>query len=474
MRRTLIIFFSLFAIVLAARLCHSGILWVEEAYPTAAALEMLRGKTLYRDIWFDKPPLFPLTYLLWLGKTGWPLRVAGAVFVLISSLCAWWAARRVWRNQEGLIAAALVAFFLTFGVPSAVMALTPDLLMLPLHLVALGFAINGSAARAGVAAGVAFWINPKALLVLAACPAFQWRRAHRLAIAFSAVVLTGALALIATGSAHDFWQQVWQWGRVYSRETPFESPFGEGFRRTLNWAGFHLTLVVGAAAFFVHDLFAGRRRYALWLALSFIGVCLGLRFFPRYYFHLLAPMVFIAARGLALMPRRHAVAVCLLLVVPFARYAPRYVTLASDLAAHRPHNWPDLALEQDSRDAATLVRNSALRSDTLLVWGYRPELFAFTGLPAATRYIDSQPLNGVLADRHLTSAHVSYPELAERNRETLYRGPLPVWIIDGLGPLNPALDVFGDHGLNRYAGLYERIGSTKACVIYRLRAELPQ
>jgi len=48
----------------ASRLCYLDIVWVEEGYPLAAAAEMLRGKMLYRDIWFDKPPLFPAFYLL--------------------------------------------------------------------------------------------------------------------------------------------------------------------------------------------------------------------------------------------------------------------------------------------------------------------------------------------------------------------------------------------------------------------------
>ena len=49
-----------FSDLLAARLCHTGIVWVEEAYPTAAAIQILDGKLLYRDIWFDKPPLAAL------------------------------------------------------------------------------------------------------------------------------------------------------------------------------------------------------------------------------------------------------------------------------------------------------------------------------------------------------------------------------------------------------------------------------
>ena len=57
-------------VVFATRLCHLNIVWVEEGYPTAAAIQMFAGKTIYKDFWFDKPPLFPAVYLLWGARTG--------------------------------------------------------------------------------------------------------------------------------------------------------------------------------------------------------------------------------------------------------------------------------------------------------------------------------------------------------------------------------------------------------------------
>src|SRR5512132_3615739 len=107
-------------VVLAARLCHLSILWVEEAYGMAAAAEILRGKALYRDIWFDKPPLYAFVYTLIGAQPGLPLRVLGALFVLV---CCW-VAYRFARDLAGSVsagaaAAGLTAFFLTFAVPSA-------------------------------------------------------------------------------------------------------------------------------------------------------------------------------------------------------------------------------------------------------------------------------------------------------------------------------------------------------------------
>src|SRR5262249_13552939 len=48
---------SLFLAVLASRLCHVNLLWADEDYHLAAAIQTLHGKLPYRDFWYDKPPL---------------------------------------------------------------------------------------------------------------------------------------------------------------------------------------------------------------------------------------------------------------------------------------------------------------------------------------------------------------------------------------------------------------------------------
>src|SRR5258706_14666411 len=80
---------ALFLILLAARLCHVDILWAEEDLPMAAATQMQFGRTLYRDVWFDKPPLLASINLAWHVRTGWPLRVAGARDVLRACFLAY-------------------------------------------------------------------------------------------------------------------------------------------------------------------------------------------------------------------------------------------------------------------------------------------------------------------------------------------------------------------------------------------------
>ena len=122
------------------------------------------------------------------------------------------------------------------------------------------------------------------------------------------------------------------------------------------------------------------------------------------------------------------------------RFAPRYVTLASDLIAGRPHEWSDLALDQDSRAAADIVKKREHPGDTLFVWGYRPGVFVYTRMPVASRFWDSQPLTGVPADRHLRDISAVLPEQAAQNRVDFAR-TRPTFVVDSLSLANPRLAV---------------------------------
>ena len=467
MKRPAIVFAVLCAAVLIARLSHAGIVWVEEAYPAAAALQLLHGKTIYRDFWFDKPPLTAWLYLLWGAEDGFPLRVAGAVFV---ALCCWAAYRfasRIWSPREGITAAVLLAFFLTFDFPAAVMALAPDFVTVLPHFIAVYLAWRRRAFWSGAVAGVAMLVNPKALLILAACALWCWPRWLSLIAGFAAVNGIGIVWLAATGSLDAYYRQVWEWGRIYSRDTFVDRPMTEGVRRTLSWMWFHATIVAAAGWYAWCERTSERLRFALWVAISFAGVVLGQRFFPRYYFLLLPAVLIPAARGLCVANRRVRTAMLLLLAVPLIRFGPRYATFAYDGIARRETNWSDIAMNRDSQSAAAIVKRAAQPGDTLLVWGYRPDIFVYTRMAAGTPFLDSQPLTGVIADRHLTQSRASAPELAAANRAQLLRYR-PTFIVDGLGPYNPALAISSYRDLADWLSAYEVLDRTPQSVIYRL------
>jgi hypothetical protein len=459
--RTRVALALLFALILASRLCHAGIAWVEEAYPAAAAIQIFHGKTLYRDFWFDKPPLSPLLYLLWGAHLGVPLRIAGALFVFACSIAAFRFATDLWSEREGLTAAWLVGFFLTFGIPAAVMALAPDLIMVLPHVIAVWLAWRGRAFWSGAVAGIAFLANPKGVFVLAACALWQSRRWPALMAGFIVPNVIALTWMAANGSLRDYWQQVWMWGRLYSSNTFLSYPFREGVLRTLAWAGFQATLVVSALWWWIRGTNNERARFALWTALALISVWFGLRFFPRYYFALLPPFALAAARGYAIAGRGRILILALLLI-PLLRFGPRYITLAE----HPAEDWADIALNLDSRAASKIVLSHASPSDTLLVWGYRPDIFAYTRLQAGSPFLDSQPLTGVIADRHLTQATVVDPALAAHNRQQLTRTQ-PTFIVDGLGPLNPPLSITKYSDLHDWLKHYREIGRTKAAIVLK-------
>src|SRR5258706_10297130 len=93
---------------------------------------------------------------------------------------------RRWSAKEGAAAAFFLAFFLTFGLPSAVIPLASDMLLILPHLAAIYFAWRGQAFWSGVAAGGGLLASSKAVGVFAACALWRWREAPLLFAGFGA------------------------------------------------------------------------------------------------------------------------------------------------------------------------------------------------------------------------------------------------------------------------------------------------
>jgi hypothetical protein len=160
------------------------------------------------------------------------------------------------------------------------------------------------------------------------------------------------------------------------------------------------------------------------------------------------------------MPPRRRTVVLLLLLIPLARFAPTYLMAARDAG------WRDTAMDRDSRAAAAMVSALAKPGDTLFVWGFRPEIYVYSHLPAASRFLDSQPLTGVPADRHLTqSTPVETRESLARRAELA--ASRPTFVVDGLGEYNRRLAVteFGD--LRAWMAAYREVGRSAGSVIYK-------
>jgi hypothetical protein len=445
---------------LTAHLLHYGVLWTEEGLPLAAARQMMRGSTLYRDIWFDKPPLVPAIYLLWGARIGWGLRVAGAIYALLASTLAYGLAARWWSSREGYWASALTAFFLTFDTPSAVLPLAADLLLLVPHLAAVFFVARRQYFWSGLSAGIGFLFNAKGVIVLAVCVIFGWSGVVPMLAGFAVASLSGFLWLVGSGALPGYLDQVWKWPALYAASPIVANPVWNGAVRTANWLGFHAVLVVGVIWWWFKSKSGIKPSLQIlaWIGLSLAGVALGWRFFPRYYFLLLPALAIPAARGLATMSRRYALLVSLLLIVPLARFGPRYLRLS---------NWSDLALDEDSRAASEIARRYAPPGGSLYVWGYRPEDYIYTGIRAATKYLECQAMTGVPADRHLSQSSVVLTDGTHEARSEL-AASRPDVVIDGLSLYNPSLSMDRYRELHDWLNQYKEVGRTHGSIIYAL------
>jgi hypothetical protein len=463
-RATRQFFAALFAITLILRLCHSQLLWPDEDYHLAAANQLLHGKILYRDLWYDKPPLSALTYALIGAPTGWPLRIFDSLWILAICAVAFRFVREISGEIQALITAGLIAFFLNFDLPGGVIPIAPDFFMVLPHLLAIWCAWKSKPFAAGGWCGIAFLFNPKGVFVLATCAILLWRDLPALFVGFLIPNAVAMATLYAQGAAGPYIEQVWKWGLLYAKTPPAASTVVDGLRRTLNWFGFHAALVIGSAVFWYRERPRASKFLAIWAIVSLIAVVSGARFSNRYFLQLL-PVLAIAA---AHIPRRRVTLTiaAIALLVPLARFGPRYAILARDLLTSDQSNWSDTVLDRDSRTVSAWLAAHKHPGETLFVWGYRPDVFAYTRMPAASLFWDSQPLTGVPADRHLTESASLMPEWAARNRSDLVTSR-PAFIADGLSRLNPKLAMNQFPELQDWLTAYQVANVTDFTTIYQ-------
>ena len=81
-------------------------------------------------------------------------------------------------------------------------------------------------------------------------------------------------------------------------------------------------------------------------------------------------------------------------------------------------------------------------------------------------YLDSQPLTGVPADRHLTQSEPVETEQAARRRESELAQSSPTFVLDGLGPYNPRLAITDYPELREWLASYTEVGRVGQTIVY--------
>ncbi|HJQ70784.1 MAG TPA: glycosyltransferase family 39 protein [Blastocatellia bacterium] len=562
-RSTLLwVFVAITAATFLLRIFYAGHLYQDDGLWFTAAEQILDGRALYREIYFDKPPALPLLYAMLFKLFGAHILVIRLFTIFYSvaiSATLYLFGSRLYGRREGLLAAVMFAVFSTTYTTGHVQGLNTDFLMLlPYTAGAYLLARSGvessklCALGGGGLVGVAFQINPKAIFDLLFFLSIlilirRWRGSdtRRLAGLFGLAVaglFAGALPffiyIAATGSLSDYWLYVWDWGARYAGYYSAWKTLSAALTQSANYFALNNTLTITLAFVVATVIMRSRRGPAdnaateqapgadfrsssahrsdvvllIWLATSYCGLAVGGRFFGHYFFQIMPALCLLGGRGLIEIlsrlksPRVSATARWLILglilvgfIFTLARFHGRTLTLALDLAwgakSERTKDWlherlnreelmaaaaarqlPDPAVAADIEDVEALRRDAP--EEYLFVWGYRPEIYYWSGLRPASRYLSTQPLTGVPADIHYFGwdyGRLLGDERTKRAREELAReldSARPAYIIDELGFFNNDLSIKDFDELSGVMRGYDYLGATGRFLIYR-RKGLP-
>ncbi|HSO73558.1 MAG TPA: glycosyltransferase family 39 protein [Blastocatellia bacterium] len=294
------------------------------------------------------------------------------------------------------------------------------------------------------------------------------------------------------------------------------APRAAGLRRLMSEAQIGVDQRHGVSAYFVH---ASDVTLLIWFSVSFAGLAVGGRFFSNYFFQILPSLCLIGGRGLlgiksALkssrpLVRKVAVAVIAAgFITTVVRFHTRTVQLANSWMRGKIStavgDWHHEKLNREERMVAAVVRDlpeaagigswreaEAMRassprqrgasgsSDYLFVWGSRAEIYYWSGLLPASRYLSTQPLTGVPADVHHDGKS---PSILDNSATSLTRIQLveelgqtrPKYIVDELGFFNPEFSIQSYPELREFMRGYRRIGATGQFLIYRKKSRVKE
>ena len=587
-RARLLTWFAIIAVMsFVLRIAYAGHLYEDDGLWFTAGEEILRGKALYSQIYFDKPPALALSYalLFWIfGAHILTVRLFTIAYSIAISGVLYFFGAWFYNKRIGLLAAAMFAIFSTTLSTGHAQSLSTDLLMALPYTMGCFLLIRSRwprgrpersaqawlAVAGGALAGVSFQVNPKGLFDLIFFAIFLiasriWfrdnektgtntagssptnRSSSGLFLLASAGFAIGALPffayILATGSFRAYWAYVWDWGARYSSYYGADKTVLTALIRSLDFFALDNTLLIALAFLVVatvrslrrpvkrheisHDLeqapeaaFTQRLTVQadavllMWFAASFGGVVVGGRFFAHYFIQILPALCLIGARGLTGIQsslrkrspgvRRVVIAIISIgFAISIVRFHGRGVLLMADFVrgtTNENADWLYSMRDREERMVAAVIRDladgaeaadavehldlEAIRAggprtraaigpgDYVLVWGYRPEVYFWSGLLPASRYLSSQPLTGVPADVHYFDDE--YRPLLDEETTAQARAQVvrdleetqPKYIVDEIGFFNGDLAILKYPELKEVMSRYKAIGSTGRFLLY--------
>lgn len=458
------------------------VLSIDEVYLAVAAGEMRGGRLLYREIISDKPPLLHALYYL-LPASG-PARVkaaeaAGIAAALLVTALVLAIARRTAGEAAGWAAGYLYAVFSATFFPSDMAAANREIFMiLPLSLSAWFFLRGEESVRrggreyflAGACAGLGGLFKQPGFtmafaLLLSALSGLSRPGGVRRAAARVGWIFAGLAAAIfgcalffqiqRTLSELVFWS--WTYGLAYSGSVPWEEALRSWSRMAadavlpnpLFWGMALAGIVLRGPGGIVR----GRGFLLLWGIFSAAGAALGKRLIPHYLIQVFPPFAVLAGAGFGRLLR-----ICSAQGRPASLRlvfvgGSILLALASIAWSYRWRFEPvTVALDsfRENREVADFVRSASGPADSVFAWGYLPEVYLYSGRPAASRFLVADFAAGKVPTAPPEKAFQP-PGVMDLLLEDLERNR-PLFVVDG--SLSHALG-YGDYPIARYGDLWK-------------------
>ena len=430
--RTWALLFALLAFTFLLRVVYARfefLLNPDELLWAVSAREFLAGKTLYRDVWLDKPPGATLIYAAVFALTGvkmLAIRIFAPLYVFVTALVVRAIGKQLYDDRIGWMAAFLFSYLSVNYFPEDMILLNTELLMLLpccaatwcfLHALLRDDQRVAYFIAAGMLTAAAALIKPVALvnlLFFALAPLFPKARrdGRTLAAAFFStsaglIVVFGAFYLIVDLAEvrEAFVRDALLTGTHYVTD----QTWAETLRRStglLFYVGYNVTFFV-LAAMGLRKRGPGRVWMTLWLLASFLGAAAGRRFYGHYFIQVIPPLAVLGGAGLHKFVQQlraspslklKAVAITLVLLAGFSfyRFQERAIIFAWDTVIRRPisDRWLLTRFNRDIHNIAGYIDAHTAPQDAIFVWGFKPEIYYAARRPLASRYLSFVPLTG--------------------------------------------------------------------------------
>jgi len=472
------------------------------------------GGALYVDVIDRKPPLPFFAYSIFATSDFRAIRLVVAVLIFVTALVVADEARRRWGDRAGWAAGLVLVLGASALGPGDAQAANFELFALLPIVVAVVAAARGWSATAGVAVAVAVLCKQPAAVTIVPV-AWGWWQSGRWGAVLRGLVGGAAAALLLTVPFG--LTKVLEWALLGTGGYLELNASDLGFALRRLWALIGLTAVfwggawilvasavkrpiatgdpsettaTGASAVAPGRVTPGaggvrtgdrsqaahraRRGSAptvalaggdadLWLllAVSWIGVVVGFRFFPHYLIQLLAPLALLAGRGVARRPFLGWVAlvwgVCASLLAG---------ALAWQVVGSEPPRY--------EKAVADYVRAHSEPGREILVWGNEPEIYWLSDRQPAGGFTHSEFITGYSGGRRArpsTAATVPDEELYRTWIARLEAEP-PILVVDTAAAYLRGgwwYPIEGYPELDRLLrDRYERVANIRGVPIYRL------